>query len=298
MSIIKNQFAQMQKIAVILLRVVRNFKYAKLLVPALVILFCLSCGKKIEPLKGTKWKLAGLYYADTDRLRIIEDDICEECLTFTFITNKRALEGNSNNHYIDLSDGNVIIGEGYGDAIGICGYGGLHKDWIIKVNSYSISESEMRLYTHEGNYLLYRPFDSFKHVKDDNQQLPVNLKGTKWKLESVIFSAKEIVVWAPESLDNLPEELDFRECFTLTFDTETTAKGFITTYPIDIEISVKEVIRLNKPQSGDLYAASFFHSFYSVFLGINSYSFCNCGNEMKLYHAVCRDYLIFKKVEQ
>ena len=102
-----------QKIAVTLLRVVRTFKYARLLVPVCVILSCLSCGKKIEPLKGTKWKLAGLYYADTDRLRIIEDDICEECLTFTFITNKRAQLGNN---YMDISDGNVILGKWYTDG--------------------------------------------------------------------------------------------------------------------------------------------------------------------------------------
>ena len=87
-----------QKIAVTLLRVVRNFKYAKLLDPVCVILFCLSCSKKNETeesllppnLKGTKWKLEGIWYGKSEVFRELEPLDCEKCYTLAFDTDTTA----------------------------------------------------------------------------------------------------------------------------------------------------------------------------------------------------------------
>ena len=174
MIIIKNQFAQMQKIAVILRRVVRNFKYAKLLVPALVILFCLSCGKKNEPeaeteteesllppnLKGTKWKVEGIWYEESAIFWEPKVDL-EEWYVLIFNTDTTAHTSSYvRSIYLNFS-GKIV----QATAIDFDGFNELYIDpstgmivadpfahiysrvlSALRYWSYSITESEMKLY--------------------------------------------------------------------------------------------------------------------------------------------------------
>ena len=143
-------------------------------------LFCFSCqssdnennlliemeinGEQLSSLnlKGSKWKLAGLYHSETDILRIIEPLDCKECYTFTFTSNTKA-KGNiliDGFYDLELSENSIRI---YGDDVGICGFFGMYQNWIRRVTSYSISKTEFKLFTFDfdgfdNNYLLFKPF--------------------------------------------------------------------------------------------------------------------------------------------
>ena len=236
-------------------------------------------------LRGSKWKLAGLYHSEIDRLRVIEPD-CRDCYTLTFATNTTA-----KGFPVHPTYSMEFTKEGLGwfvEQILIIGPTGLVKDWFIDVVSYSISNSEIRLYTRwDNNYLLYKRFGSFRtereRWKDVNHQTSFNLKGTKWKWQGIYNNTRNI----------------FRESlvdYMLTFDTENTAKGFSGAIPFfDLVISEKfaemtiqweNIIELSQPEDILFRRAAFAVASYSI-----------NETELKLY-TYDKKYLLFKKLEQ
>jgi len=112
-------------------------------------------------LKGSQWKLAGLYSSETERLTIPDEN--EECFTLTFFSDDRAQRGSQDKtcgyipfHFLFFSNGELtkaIDGPHFIEG----GFIVLFQNWWSKLHSYTISNSEMRLYLHESNdYLLYK----------------------------------------------------------------------------------------------------------------------------------------------
>ena len=274
-------------------------------------------------LKGTKWKLEGLYYSETNRLKEFESENCKECYTFTFITDTTAVEDGGSIDYnlnfrfsknsVESRGGNYY--EYYNNMyLGFCGYKGLYHDLGKLVNSYSISRSEIRLYIydseggHYNGYLLLKPFCSSCPPKkpaitgdDETRLLSFNLKGTKWKLEGINNMSREIF--------KTLEPIDCEECHTITFDTNNTAKGFAYGTPFSLVFSEKSVSRITPNMSeitpldemyfmAPLDAMYYNHALLEATYFSSTSSFTISETELILYSNFCYNLLIFKKIKQ
>jgi len=115
-------------------------------------------------LKGTQWKLAGLYSSETETLKV--DNSYNLTLVFfgkeeyEGVEYEAARSGGdfSPSHSLWISENDMMRG---GDGLGLIlderYFDTIFWDWWWKINSYSISNSEMKLYTSEDhNYLLYK----------------------------------------------------------------------------------------------------------------------------------------------
>ena len=243
-------------------------------------------------LKGTQWKLAGLYHSETSFLRVIEPIECKECYTFTFTTDTSTIGGTKGDDYsftLHISGNNIFAG-GIDQAY-LHGYPGLYQDWCKDVISYSISKSEIRLYTKvDSNYLLYKKFDSFQPKKEkiDDGQVDLNLKGTKWRWEGIYYSDSDSFYE--------PVVLDCDGCYELTFDTDSKAEGYLVTTPVSLIISEKYAeMTLQFGPIDEGMDIRDFTNFSKTTFAVISYNIDE--SELKLY-TYNKNYLLFKKISQ
>ena len=311
-NIIKNPLASMQKVAVVILCTVFGFSCQNdsgnidnLLVEMGVNGDQLSSLK----LKGTKWKLEGLYYSESDYLKVLEPEGYKYAYTIVFTTNTRfedaaILVGGYSQFFIELSGDKI---HGFMEHVGGCGHLGLYINCIGGIKSYSISNSEMRFSVTcwDGEkcinpVLLFRPFcescepEKPKEGDDEAKLLSFNLKGTKWKMESIYNSVTESF-HEPESPLDICED-----CYTLTFDTNTTAKGFERVQqpeqPISIVFSGKIVSKIEQSNSyGPIEDYIFNYYFHWALIPINAFTISE--SKMVLYNRICGDYLIYKQIK-
>ena len=302
-------------------------------------LSCQNQMKDENSLQGTKWKLVGLYNAKTDKLKVFETRPrdCEDCYTLTFLSDTvvvanideaafRAVGAEKTTITFDLS--NSSPRPIWRTGLAPCGYPDVYETILGGMYSYDLSDdkTELRCYVDPSYvldyfchyeyvldspnpnhnreiYFLYKKYGSFQPEKEDDgdPQLPPNLKGTRWKLESAYtelferYSTAELMDggYEPKPIDNC------EECFTFTFVTESEAYGLMTTqhYRIDFSekyINVKMVDADNNEvgMGGDRIAYS--DDINRAFITLSSvYSISE--TEMKLYSGC--DYIVtFKKL--
>ena len=314
-NIIKNPLASMQKVAVVILCTVFGFSCQNdsgnidnLLVEKGV------NGDQLPSLKlkGSKWKLEGLYFSETDRLKVLEPiENIKYAYSIVFTTNTRFaeayyLESGYSRFFLDLSGGEDGCC-GMDQGAWPCGHLGLYLNCIGGIKSYSISKSEMKFSVTcwDGEkdinpVMIFRPFcescepEKPKEGDDETKLLSFNPKGTKWKLECIYNTVTESF-HKPES----PLDIDCEDCYTLTFDTNTTANGFMRTQKsVGIVISGKTISTMEQSYVGaDPIEDDFFYNyFYWAFKAV--YSFTVSETELILYNRICGDYLIFKQIKK
>jgi len=121
-------------------------------------------------------------------------------------------------------------------------------------------------------------------LKEDSLQ-ETNLQGTKWKLAGIV----DVQTGDIKELD--PKDCD--ECYTLTFDTDSTAVGWITSNDLIVRLrSVLEVFSASKALGSDFYIEDAI-LFRSIIGKINSYKLYT--NELKFYYNDNKNYLLFKQ---
>lgn len=72
-------------------RVLEAFSAVILLVGAFIVINFSGC-EEVEPikLKGTTWKLKGIYNANTKEFKVLAPEECNDCYSFTFDTDTTA----------------------------------------------------------------------------------------------------------------------------------------------------------------------------------------------------------------
>ena len=117
-------------------------------------------GKNFEQLKslnlkGTQWKFEGIYSSEPQKLTAPDES--EECYTLTFSSDVHAASREScqiTYHVMEISETKILCGsDSFWPETGF--WAEFMEKWY-NVNSYSVSTSEMRLYTTETDYLLYK----------------------------------------------------------------------------------------------------------------------------------------------
>ena len=117
------------------------------------------------PLKGTKWKLAGIVDKETGTLKVLEPKECEECFTLTFDTDYTATVRSINKETINLDllnlDPDCILdkmlrcelydgdGQSYFD-------GDPFRRAILTTASYSVTGDELNLFNKAFYLLLFK----------------------------------------------------------------------------------------------------------------------------------------------
>jgi len=154
------------------------------LVPLMVLLAAGSCGKPETPttngddgkdtiekngseiplgLQNTKWKLVGIFDAETDTLiKELEPKDCEDCYTLTFDTSTPVLGISIWAVTFMYSLDPILFGC---DLIGEPFNGSLYTDALASSHSYTFNENELKFYFNDikkrepiSRFLLYKPF--------------------------------------------------------------------------------------------------------------------------------------------
>jgi hypothetical protein len=209
------------------------------------ILFCMlfvagfSCRENNNPpdipvsLNGTKWKLAGVVNVKTDILTEFEPRACTECFTLTFNSDHEASGLSvSSKIMIDLLDLRKYMNTGESEG-SWGGYpslpidGDLFRKIMTSIESFTVTSEEIKLYFNKKTeYLLF---------KRDNTptDVPASLSGTHWKLAGSVNAGGMLKEFAPKACV---------ECFTLTFDTDSTASGISVVNQLRIHLLPKPAI--------------------------------------------------------
>ncbi|MDR1918421.1 MAG: hypothetical protein LBQ65_02100 [Tannerellaceae bacterium] len=175
-------------------------------------------------LAGTKWKLGGFLDVKTGKLTVVEPRDCEECYKLTFDTDStasgRSITMNVKINLLKLNPDKFIediyIDEGHR-------HGHDFRIAMLIAASFTVTPDELKLFYHDKQYCLL--FRREMTLAD----LPAGiLAGTEWKL------AEFVDVHA--GTRTVPEPRDCAECYTLTFDTDSTASGRSITADVKINL--------------------------------------------------------------
>jgi len=114
---------------------------------------------------------------------------------------------------------------------------------------------------------------SCKNKNEISYEDNLNLKGTKWKLE--------LISYAESNIFRVLEPVDCEECYTLIFDTNTTAKGFVVDTPVGLIISGKKAKAIPPDIGGEGVRDAKYYM--DAFFGVNNTSYSISETEMKLH---------------
>jgi len=147
----------------------RKQKVTVLMLCAVCTLFCWSCqnnmgsnGEDINFLKGTKWKLAGIFDTEKGNLKVLEPKNCEKCFVLTFNTDSTLLTYDGANDFlgaykIDFVTHNMHISYLLGTKIAPPGDGSLYIRSLEIIQSFSMKKNELKLFYNDNkNYLLFK----------------------------------------------------------------------------------------------------------------------------------------------
>ena len=248
---------------------------------------------KDQSLKNTWWKLAGIVNAETGVLTELEsNEDCEWCYTLVFEQDSSAIGVIGRELLptvsVDLSRNPIIRISALA----------LPPPWIIDeiddpfynavklVTSYSYERNELKFFYKENeveHYLLYG-------VKA-KKYIPASLVNTKWKL----------VGWMNDETGVLTElePKDCEECYTLTFDTDSTVIAFSIMQSLKVDVSrhpfrfYTAVYECEYYKDGEMYCDV--DDFRSAIRGMRLSSFIATSDELKLFYR--RGYFLFKPLK-
>ncbi len=124
-----------------------------LFVAAVVVLG--GCEKSKLKLKGTTWKLDGIYDIDTKELKVLAPIECEDCYSFTFDTDSTA-QGKSTTNKLGVYLTNPV-GIGIETFIAEIGDGYIFNEATSKITHYNASNTELKFFLDGGTkYLLFK----------------------------------------------------------------------------------------------------------------------------------------------
>jgi hypothetical protein len=116
----------------------------------------------IDNLAGTKWKLTGIVNALTGEMTTLEPKDCEQCYTFTFLTDSIA-KGLSVSYPITFNL--FLLGSYMIEDIGEPFDGDKFRRTLgsPNTNSYSVTSTELKFINNVDNYyLLFKPYKSLE----------------------------------------------------------------------------------------------------------------------------------------
>jgi hypothetical protein len=266
-----------------------NMKFLK------YILFCMlfatfSCRENNPPpdipvaLNGTKWKLAGSVNVKTGILKGFEPKACTECFTLMFNSNHEASGRSvSSTIAIDLLDlrkyMNTDESETWVKYPSLPIDGDRFRSIMISIESFTVTSEELKLYfNNKTEYLL------FKRDNSPSDTL-VSLNGTKWKLAgSVDAETGKLKEFEPKACD---------ECFTLAFDTDSTAGGVSVINDLRICLLPKPaIILMTEVDDSDIGDTQ---SYYDAWRAMTSYKIEN--NDLWLLFNNNTEYLLFRRIQ-
>ena len=117
------------------------------------------------PLKGTKWKLAGIVDKETGTLKVLEPKECEECFTLTFDTDYTATVRSINKETINLdllnlNPDRLLAKNGWWEIYDGDGQsyfdGDPFRRAILTTASYSVTGDELNLFNKAFYLLLFK----------------------------------------------------------------------------------------------------------------------------------------------
>lgn len=124
-------------------RVLEAFSAVILLVGAFIVINFSGC-EEAEPikLKGTTWKLKGIYNANTKEFKVLAPEECNDCYSFTFDTDTTAKGRSTTNQVGVYLCERVSIG--IETFVGEIGDGYVFVEATNKVTSYSVSDEYLK----------------------------------------------------------------------------------------------------------------------------------------------------------
>jgi hypothetical protein len=176
-------------------------------------------------LEGSRWKLVGIIDASTGAVRELAPKDCATCYMLTFDTDNTAdMRSKRNTIRIHLKGGPegrlaisfTLVGETGADAGVLYHFAGTLRSYEYRVTRSSDAEGkwELRFFNEQKDqYLLYRPEPP---IEEPSSPFPP-LAGTQWKLAGIVNTATGVLAEL--------EPKDCATCYTLTFDTDSTAEG-------------------------------------------------------------------------
>ncbi|MDR1682485.1 MAG: hypothetical protein LBS25_03730 [Candidatus Symbiothrix sp.] len=234
-------------------------------------------------LTGTKWKLAALVDIQTRESIEPEPKECDACYTLEFDSDTTAIGLsvlNVLNFIVTPSSikplGMTKIWDGENNNVDLFYYAFQTLD-----TTYEYSENELKIYYEEKKkYLLYKPLLQLPEEKP-------KLTGTKWKLAALVD------VQTRESIEPEPKECD--ACYTLEFDSDTTAVGrsvgnvqYYIVAPSNIKMVLTTEMWDGENNNVNL--------FYEAFLTLDAYEYSK--DELKIYYEEKKKYLFYKPLLQ
>ncbi len=128
------------------------------LLPAVLLLFIVAlsgCEKDKLKLKGTTWKLDGIYDVNKKELKVLAPVECADCYSFTFDTESTA-QGKSTTNQLGVSLTNPVR-IGIQTYIAEIGDGYIFNEATGKITHYNASNTYLKFFFDEGNkYLLFK----------------------------------------------------------------------------------------------------------------------------------------------
>ncbi|MDO4725626.1 MAG: hypothetical protein Q4A56_00170 [Porphyromonadaceae bacterium] len=130
------------------------------ILPALMLLITAvmawsGCEKNKLKLKGTTWKLDGIYDVNKKELKVLTPIECEDCYSFTFDTDSTAQGKSTTNKLEVYLTESVRIG--VQTLIAEIGDGYIFYEATGKITHYNASNMYLKFFFDEGNkYLLFK----------------------------------------------------------------------------------------------------------------------------------------------
>ena len=188
-------------------------------------------------LKGSVWKLEGIADSNTGRIKELAPKDCEVCYTLWFDTdNTVTILSIQNRLKLDLINLNPFIASD--DMLRCSKYDKDGKDYcdsdgferlITTTGSFLATDTDLKLYQHhqdlEGKIQISTSYLLFKRIAHEQ---PSTLRGTKWKLVSMVDTQ------TGETSELEPKKCN--DCYTLTFwgDSVLSAQSIWATGGLDL----------------------------------------------------------------
>ncbi len=126
--------------------------------PAVLLLFVVAlsgCERNQLKLKGTTWKLEGIYDVNKKELKVLAPIECEDCYSFTFDTDHTAKGKSTTNKLgVYLTD---PVGIGIETFVAEIGDGYIFNEATDKITHYNASNMYLKFFFDgENKYLLFK----------------------------------------------------------------------------------------------------------------------------------------------